>query len=53
MTVLNPDGGAWAAATLHVSDLAITTLALPDAKVGTDYRQTMIASGGTMLKVNP
>lgn len=47
VTVVNPDGGASAAATLHVSDLAITTTALPDAKVGTDYRHTMTVSGGT------
>jgi hypothetical protein len=47
VTVVNPDGGASAAATLNVSDLAITTTALPDAKVGTDYRQTMTVSGGT------
>lgn len=46
VTVVNPDGGASAAATFHVSDLAITTTALPDAKVGTDYRQTMAVSGG-------
>ena len=47
VTVVNPDGGASAAATLHVSDLAITTTALPDANVGTDYRQTMTVTGGT------
>lgn len=47
VTVVNPDGGASAAATLHVSNLAITTTTLPDATVGTDYRQTMTASGGT------
>jgi len=47
MTVVNPDGGASAAATLHVSDLAITPTALPDAKVDTDYRQKMTANGGT------
>jgi Putative Ig domain len=47
VSVVNPDGGTSAAATLHVSDLAITTTALPDAKVGTDYRQTMTVSGGT------
>ena len=46
VTVVNPDGGASAAATLHVSDLAITTTTLPDAKVDTDYRQTMTVSGG-------
>ncbi len=47
VTVVNPDGGTSAAATLHVSDLAITTTALPDAKVGEDYRQTMTVSGGS------
>src|ERR1043165_1794773 len=47
VTVINPDGGASAAATLHISNLVITTTALPDAKVGIDYRQTMTMSGGT------
>jgi len=46
VTVVNPDGGTSAAATLHVSDLTITTTTLTDAKVGSDYRETMTVSGG-------
>jgi len=48
ITALNPDGSASTAATLHVSDLAITTSSpLSDATVETDYQQAALtASGG-------
>lgn len=47
VTVINPDGGASSAVTLHVSDLAITNTALPGGQVDIDYNATVTASGGT------
>ena len=47
VSVVNPDGGTSAAVTLHVSDVAITNANLSDGTAGTDYTETMTASGGT------
>jgi hypothetical protein len=47
VTVVDSDGTASPAATLFVSDLAITNADLPEGKVGTDYVGTMTVSGGT------
>jgi hypothetical protein len=48
ITAVNPDGGASPAVTLHVTTLAITApAALHDATVGTDWTETLTASGGS------
>lgn len=47
VTAVNPDGGASAAVTLRISDLAITNATLPEGQVNNDYAATMTASGGT------
>lgn len=47
VTVVNSDGTASPAATLHVSDLTITNADLTAGKVDTDYNASMLASGGT------
>ena len=47
VTAVNSDGTASPAATLFVSDLAITNQNLSEGKVGTEYADTMTNSGGT------
>jgi hypothetical protein len=46
LAVVTPDGTT-PAATLRVSDLEITTTALPKGKVGDAYSQTLTSTGGT------
>src|SRR5262249_16026990 len=46
ITAVNPDGETSPAATLRVSDLAITPAALPDARISTAYSQPLAATGG-------
>lgn len=50
VTVVDPEAGASPAATLHVTDLAITGAgtALPEGTVASDYTQAVSASGGTI-----
>src|SRR5215813_3603189 len=45
ITAVNPDGETSPAATLRVSDLAITPAALPDARISTAYSQPLAATG--------
>jgi putative Ig domain-containing protein/IPT/TIG domain-containing protein len=47
---VNPDGGVSPSAKLFVSDIAISTTALTDAKVGVAYTQKVGASGGAASK---
>lgn len=48
ITAVNPDGGASAAVTFHVTTLSITAPAtLPDATAGNGYTAALTASGGS------
>jgi Putative Ig domain len=47
IAVVNGDGSTSTSATLHVSDLAMTTSTLSPAEVGKEYKQPITAAGGS------